>query len=157
MIRIVVVDDHHVVRQGLRGFLETEPDFEIVGEAASGLEVGPLVEQLRPDVLIVDLLMPGVDGFEVTKQVAGQWPQTRVIVLSMYSNEASVQKAFASGAVGYALKDSTATELSRGIREVMAMSFGCGSTCSRFAVESAGERPARFAAASDHLLSQAPL
>jgi len=94
----------------LRGFLETEPDFEIVGEAASGLEVGPLVEQLRPDVLIVDLLMPGVDGFEVTKQVAEQWPQTRVIVLSMYSNEASVQKAFASGAVGYALKDSTATD-----------------------------------------------
>src|SRR5258708_3729051 len=144
MITIVVVDDHHVVRQGLRGFLETEPDFEIVGEAASGLEAGPLVEQLRRDVLIVDLLMPDVDGFEVIKQVVAQWPQTRVIVLSMYSDETSVQKAFGSGAVGYALKDSTASELSRGIREVMAGRRYLAPPLSDLAIEAfirAGQRP----------------
>jgi two-component system, NarL family, response regulator NreC len=120
MLRIVVVDDHHVVRQGLRGFLETEPEFIIVGEAANGVDACTVVEELQPDVLIVDLIMPGLDGLEVTQHVTRHCPNIRVIILSMHGDEASVQKALASGAAGYVLKDSTAGDLVRAIRDVVA-------------------------------------
>jgi DNA-binding NarL/FixJ family response regulator len=120
MLRIVVVDDHHVVRQGLRGFLETEPEFIIVGEAANGVDACTVVEELQPDVLIVDLIMPGLDGLEVTQHVTRHCPNIHVIILSMHGDEASVQKALASGAAGYVLKDSTAGDLVRAIRDVVA-------------------------------------
>jgi DNA-binding NarL/FixJ family response regulator len=148
MLRIVVVDDHHVVRQGLRGFLETEPEFKIVGEAANGLDGCAVVEELQPDVLIVDLIMPGMDGLEVTQHVTQHCPNIRVIILSMHGDEASVQKALACGAAGYVLKDSTAADLTRAIRDVVAGRRYLSSTLSERAIE-AFVRSAQHAASDD--------
>lgn len=117
---IVLADDHPVVRQGLRVLLEAEPDFAIVGEAADGLEVAPLVERLKPNVLVLDLMLPGLNGLEVTRQVHQRTPQTRVIILSMYGNEAYVLEALRKGAAGYVLKAASGAELVRGVREVLA-------------------------------------
>jgi len=120
MITIVLADDHPVVRQGLRVLLEAEPDFAIVGEVADGLEVAPLVERLKPNVLVLDLMLPGLNGLEVTRQVHQRTPQTRVIILSMYGNEAYVLEALRNGAAGYVLKAASGAELVRGVREVIA-------------------------------------
>lgn len=120
MITIVLADDHPVVRQGLRVLLEAEPDFAIVGEVADGLEVAPLVERLKPNVLVLDLMLPGLNGLEVTRQVHQRTPQTRVIILSMYGNEAYVLEALRKGAAGYVLKAASGAELVRGVREVIA-------------------------------------
>jgi DNA-binding NarL/FixJ family response regulator len=120
MITIVLADDHHVVRQGLRALLESEPDFRIVGEASDGLETVRLIDRLRPRILIVDLVMPGLDGLEITRQVTRHTRETRVVVLSMHAGEPYVLKALRNGALGYVLKDSTAGELVAAIREVAA-------------------------------------
>jgi DNA-binding NarL/FixJ family response regulator len=118
MTTIVLADDHHVVRQGLRALLEAEPDFQIVGEAADGREAAQLVKRLQPEVLVLDLMMPGLSGLEVTRQVRQRSPQTRVVILSMYADEAYVLEALRNGAAGYVLKKSTADELVRAVREV---------------------------------------
>lgn len=117
---IVLVDDHVVVRQGLRALLEAEPDFAIVGEAADGLEVPDLVERLKADVLVLDLMLPGLTGLEVTRQVQQRSPQTRIVILSMYANEAYVLEALRNGAAAYVLKEASAADLVHAIREVMA-------------------------------------
>jgi len=119
---IVLADDHHVVRQGLRGFLEAEPDFSIAGEAADGLQAVDLVDRVKPDVLVIDLMMPGLSGLEVTRQVRQRSPRTHIVILSMYSNEAYVLEALRNGAAAYVLKDSTAADLVHAVREVVA---GC--------------------------------
>ena len=118
MITIVLAEDHKVVRQGVRMLLEAEPDFSVLGEAGDGLEALQLVEQLQPDVLIVDVMMPGLTGLEVSRQVSQRLPQTRVIVLSMHANEVYVLEALRSGAVGYVLKDSSADEVVQAVRNV---------------------------------------
>jgi len=117
---IMLADDHKIVRQGLRALLEIEPDFHLVGEAGDGLEAVRLAERLRPDVLVLDLMMPGLTGMEVTLQVGKRSPQTRVIILSMHANEAYVLEALRNGAVGYVLKESSADELVQAVREVVA-------------------------------------
>ena len=119
-VTLLLADDHHVVRQGLRALLEADPDFRVVGEASDGLEVPDLVERLQPRVLIVDLMMPGLNGLEVTRQVSKRSPQTRVLILSMHSNEAYVLEALRNGAAAYVLKDSTAAHLVHAVREVVA-------------------------------------
>ena len=119
-VTLLLADDHHVVRQGLRALLEAEPDFRVVGEASDGLEVPDLVERLKPNVLVVDLMMPGLSGLEVMRQVSKRSPQTRVVVLSMHSNEAYVLEALRNGAAGYILKDSSAADLAHAVREVAA-------------------------------------
>lgn len=118
-IRIVLADDHHVVREGLRALLETEPDFSIVGEAADGLATVDLVERLKPDVLVTDLMMPALSGLEVARQVALRSPTTRVVILSMYANEPYVLEALRNGAAGYVLKDSTGADLVQAVRQVL--------------------------------------
>jgi len=120
MTTIVLADDHHIVRQGLRSLLEAEPDFSVVGETGDGLEAAQLVERLRPDVLVLDLMMPGLNGLEVTRQVSQRSPQTRVVILSMHANEAHVLEALRAGAVAYVLKESTSAELVRAVREAVA-------------------------------------
>jgi two-component system response regulator NreC len=120
MTSIVLADDHHVVRQGLRALLQAEPDFRIVGEAADGLTTLRMVEEAQPDVLVLDLMMPGLSGLEVTRQLTERAVATRIIILSMYANEAYVLEALRHGAVGYVLKRSTADELVRAVREVLA-------------------------------------
>ncbi len=117
---ILLVDDHHVVRQGLRALLEAEPDLSVVGEAADGLEVAKLVERLKPNVLVLDLMMPSLNGLEVTRHVRQRFTETRVVMLSMYANEAYVLQALRNGADGYVVKDATATELVRAVREAAA-------------------------------------
>lgn len=117
---IVLADDHQVVRQGLRALLEAEPGFQLVGEAGDGLEAVRLVDRLRPKVLIVDLMMPGLNGMEVIRQAARAFPQTRIIVLSMHADRAYVVQALKNGATGYVLKDAGATELIRAVLEVTA-------------------------------------
>ncbi len=120
VIKILLADDHQMVRQGLRVMLETEPLFRIVGEAGNGIETCRLVECLVPDVLIVDLKMPGLSGLEVTRQVSQRSPQTRIVILSMYANEGYVLEALRNGAVGYVLKDSSAADLILAVRETVA-------------------------------------
>jgi DNA-binding NarL/FixJ family response regulator len=117
---ILLVDDHHVVRQGLRILLMAEAEFEVVGEAADGREAITLTEKLKPDVLLLDLMMPGLNGLEVTRQLAKSVPQTRILVLSMHATEGYVLQALRNGASGFVLKDSPMDILLQGVREVAA-------------------------------------
>lgn len=110
-ITIVLADDHPIVRQGLRTLLEGQPEYLVVGEADDGLKALDLVEELKPDVLIVDVMMPGLNGLEVTKRVRQRVPQTQVIVLSMHSNEPYVLEALRSGATAYVLKATSTASL----------------------------------------------
>jgi DNA-binding NarL/FixJ family response regulator len=120
MINIVLADDHQVVRKGLKALLCAEPDFSIVGEAGDGLETVTLVQQLQPDVLILALMMAGINGLEVTRQLNKKNPKTGIVILSMHNNEAYVLEALRSGARAYILKESSPEELIRAIREVSA-------------------------------------
>ncbi|MGD2158452.1 MAG: response regulator transcription factor [Anaerolineales bacterium] len=110
-IRILIVDDHSVVRQGLRMFLGLDPAFEIVGEAANGQEAVELVEEQQPDVVLMDLLMPVMNGIEATKIIRNEHPHTEVIALTSVLEDASVVNAVRAGAIGYLLKDTQADEL----------------------------------------------
>ena len=119
--RIVLADDHPIVRQGLRTLLESQPEFQVVGEAENGLTAISLVEQLKPDILILDIMMPGLNGLEVVKRVRQNTPQTQVVVLSLHSNEPYVLEALRSGAAAYVLKASSNASL---IEAVKAVSLG---------------------------------
>jgi DNA-binding NarL/FixJ family response regulator len=116
MIRILIVDDHPVVRDGLRGMLAGEADFEVVGEAASGAEAVLLTERERPDVVLMDLQMPGVDGATATAEIAERFPGTRVLVLTTYDTDADILRAVEAGATGYLLKDAPRERLFPAIR-----------------------------------------
>ena len=116
IVTILLADDHHVVRQGLRSLLESQPGFQVIGETGDGLGVLPLVERLKPQVVILDLMMPGLNGMEVTRQIKDL---ARVIILSMHDNEAYVIQALKNGAYGYVLKDSTAADLIKAVQMVM--------------------------------------
>ncbi len=117
---IVLADDHHIVRQALRTTLDAEPDLAVIGEAGDGLEAVRLVTQLQPDVLITDVVMPGVGGLEACRQVTERVPATRVIVLSMYDDELYVLQALEYGAAGYILKESDIADLIQAIHDVTA-------------------------------------
>ncbi|MCK5318771.1 MAG: response regulator transcription factor, partial [Anaerolineales bacterium] len=118
MIRIVLGEDHQIVRQGLCALLEEEEDIQVIGEAGDGLEVLDLVEQLEPDILVVDLMMPGLHGLEITRQVRKRSRRTLVVVLSMHADESYVIAALKNGASGYVLKDSSASDLVMALHEV---------------------------------------
>jgi two-component system response regulator NreC len=120
MIKIVLADDHRIVRQGIRVLLEAEPDLNILAEAKDGPEAISMVECLHPDILLLDLIMPGMNGLEVTKVVRERFPKTKVVILTMHANEAYVLEALQAGAQGYVIKDSSSEELMRAIREVAA-------------------------------------
>ena len=134
-ISIVLADDHHVIRQGLKALLDAEPDFNVIGETGDGLEVADLVEQLRPHVLVLDLMMPGLSGLEATRRISKRSPGTSVVILSMHSNEAYVLEALKAGANAYVLKKSQADELVQAIREVDAGRSFLSSTLSQRAIE----------------------
>jgi DNA-binding NarL/FixJ family response regulator len=119
MIRVLVVDDHPVVRQGLSAMLRWEPDLEIVGEAADGQEAVRLILEQRPDVVLLDLRLPGLSGVEVMRQVRAQAPAVRFLVLTTYDTDMYIAPALAAGARGYLLKDATPDELMNGVRSVM--------------------------------------
>src|SRR5690349_12033689 len=111
MTNIVLVDDHHLVRQGLRALLEAESGFKVIAEGDTGLGVAELVEQLKPDVLVIDLMMSGLNGLEVTRQITLRKLNTCVIILSMHAEETYVLQALTNGAMGYVLKDAKASDL----------------------------------------------
>jgi DNA-binding NarL/FixJ family response regulator len=134
MISVVLADDHPVVRRGVRTVLEAEPDMRVAGEAANGLEILTVVEKLQPQVLVLDLMMPGLGGLEVTRQIAQRSPATKVVVLSMYASEAYVLEALRNGASGYVVKDAQAGELVRAVREVVAGHRYLGSPLSERAI-----------------------
>lgn len=117
-VTILLVDDHPIVRQGLRHLLDDEPDLKVLGEAGDGVEALLLVERLKPDILIVDMMMPGLNGLEVLRQIKKISPLTRSIVLSMQSAEVYVTEAVKNGAAGYVLKETGPSELVNALREV---------------------------------------
>ena len=117
-LSVLLAEDHPVVREGLRAMLEAEGDFQVVGQTGNSSEVGGMVEELHPDVLVLDLIMPGIGGLNALRELARRRLNTRVVVLSMYANEAYVLEALQNGAGAYVLKQSEAAELVRGIREV---------------------------------------
>lgn len=135
MTTIVLADDHHIVRQGLRALLEAEPDFHVIGEAGDGLEAASLVERLQPDVLVLDLVMPGLSGLETTRNVHQRAPRTRVVILSMHADEAYVLEARRNGAAGYVLKNSSLADLVLAVREVAAGRRYLGPPLSECAIE----------------------
>lgn len=118
MTTLVLADDHAMVRQGLRRLFEAEPDLTVVAETGDGLEVVGLVERYRPDVLVVDLVMPGLDGLEITRRVGERVPETRVVVLSMHAHERYVVEAFQRGAMAYVVKEESIAELVRAVYAV---------------------------------------
>ena len=116
-VRILLADDHTLVRQGLRKLLEERPDWEVVAEAADGREAVRLAEQHRPDVAIVDVAMPLLNGIEATRQITRRVPETRVLVLSMHADEAYVRQILQAGGTGYLLKDSADVDLLEAVSE----------------------------------------
>lgn len=116
MIRVLLVDDHPVVREGIRGMLSTEPDLEIVGEAGSGPEAVVRVAALEPDVVLMDLRMPGGDGAEATERIRADHPAVHVLVLTTYDTDTDILRAVEAGATGYLLKDTPRAELADSIR-----------------------------------------
>lgn len=119
-IRIVIADDHSVVRRGLRMFLKQDPELEVVGEAANGDEAVRLAQQLQPDIVLMDLLMPVMDGIAATALIRRELPDTEVIALTSVLEDASVVGAVRAGAIGYLLKDTDADALCRAIKAAAA-------------------------------------
>jgi len=119
-IRLLLADDHAIVRRGLQLFLKTQPDFELVGEAATGQEVLERVAELQPDIVLMDLHMPVVNGIEATRQIKASHPAVKVIVLTSFSDHDHVLPAVKAGAKGYLLKDIEPDELAKSIRQVYA-------------------------------------
>ena len=110
-IRLILADDHAVIRSGLRLVLERQPEFKVVGEAADGSEAITLAEQLLPDVAVLDVAMPNLNGIEAARQITSKSPKTAVVILSMHSDEGYVLRALNVGARGYLLKDSPESDL----------------------------------------------
>ncbi|HEX6304781.1 MAG TPA: response regulator transcription factor [Anaerolineales bacterium] len=118
IIRVMVVDDHHIVREGLRALIETEPGLELVGEAKDGYEAVVETRSLKPDVILMDLVMPRMDGLEAISQIKRENEEAQILVLTSYSEDSKVFSAIKMGAMGYLLKDSLPEDLLRAIRDV---------------------------------------
>jgi NarL family two-component system response regulator LiaR len=114
--RVLIVDDHGVVREGLRAYLELEPDIQVVGEAKDGVEAVRRAAELQPDVVLMDLVMPNMDGVDATSRIKQQQPATHVIILTSFLDDERVVPAIRAGATSYLLKDVAATDLARAIR-----------------------------------------
>jgi NarL family two-component system response regulator LiaR len=117
-IRVLVADDHAIVRKGIRALLATEPDIEVVGEAENGREAVIETEKLRPDVILMDLVMPEMDGIEAIRRITARQPEARILVLTSFAADDKVFPAIKAGALGYLLKDSGPEELVQAIHQV---------------------------------------
>jgi DNA-binding NarL/FixJ family response regulator len=117
-VRILLVDDHRIVREGLSSMLHTQPDLQVVGEAANGHEAIARIEDLRPDVVLLDLEMPELDGVHVLKHIRSRFPEVRVVVLTAFASDERILDAVRAGAKGYLLKDAGLAEVIQAIRTV---------------------------------------
>jgi DNA-binding NarL/FixJ family response regulator len=117
-IRILIVDDHEIVREGLQTLLAEEPDFEVAGSAGDGASAVALAKATKPDVILMDLLMPGLDGIEATRRILRDNPSARVLVLTTFADDQHVREAIQAGAIGYLLKDVLKADLVRALRDV---------------------------------------
>lgn len=135
MTTIVLGDDHQVVLEGLQSLLENEPDYRIVGEANEGWEVVRMVERLQPEILILDLMMPGLNGLEIVRQVKKLSPSTGIIIFTMHANESYVVEALRNGALAYVLKSSPMDAMKQALQEVVAGRRYLGSPLSERAIE----------------------
>ena len=137
---IVLADDHHIVRQGFKSLLDSQEGFSVIAEAGNGLEAVKITANLKPDVLVADLMMPSLNGMEVIRQVRRLSPNTRVIILSMYMDEPYVIEALQNGAWGYVLKESNISDLIKAIREVAGGRHYLGSPLSELAIAAYKEK-----------------
>jgi DNA-binding NarL/FixJ family response regulator len=142
MITAIIADDHDIVRRGLRGILESENNYRVVGEASDGLTAAQLVEKLKPHVLILDLNMPRLHGIEVLRQARQTSPHTKVLVLSMHNDEPYVIEALRAGAMAYILKGSESTEITHALKEVLAGRRFLSATLSEWAINALMTKPA---------------
>lgn len=117
-IRIFIADDHAIVREGLRALLGTEPGLELVGEASDGIQAVDKIHALKPDVILLDMMMPRMDGLEAIIEIKQDWPDARIIVLTSFSDDEKVFSAIRKGALGYLLKETSADDLLKAIRSV---------------------------------------
>ena len=140
-IRVLIVDDHAVVRSGLSKFLLVSRDLALVGEAADGAEAVQLVALHQPDVVLMDLMMPGTDGVTATRAIRSKYPHTQVVALTSFSEEAQVQGALQAGALGYLQKNTTAAELAAAIRAAHAGRMTLSSEAARVLAQSATQQP----------------
>lgn len=115
-IRVMLVDDHDMVRRGLAAFLQVKPDLELVGEARDGEEAVAVCRRVRPDVILMDLVMPEMDGAAATRAIKKSWPDTKVIALTSFQENALVREVLEAGAIGYLLKNVTVDELAAAVR-----------------------------------------
>src|SRR5947199_476478 len=116
-ITVLLAEDHHIVREGFRSLLRHEPDIEVVGEAETGRQAVQLARKLTPDVVVMDIAMPLLNGLEATRQITKEVPSTKVLILSSYSDDEYVNQLTEAGAVGYLLKQTAAADLIKAIRE----------------------------------------
>jgi DNA-binding NarL/FixJ family response regulator len=134
-IRILLADDHHMIRQGLRVLLEREPDFSVVGEATDGHEALALTDKLNPNIVVMDVCMPTLNGVDATRKIHADHPNIRVVVLSAYSERNRVAEALFAGACGYLLKSSAFEELITAVRTVISGKTYLGSGVSNAALD----------------------
>jgi len=119
-IRILTVDDHHLIRAGVSSFLATEPGLEVIAEATNGEEALEKYRAVRPDLVLMDLSMPVMDGLAATRAILAEFPDARIVVLTTYAGDEDIHRALDAGAMGYVVKDMLATEVLKVIRSVMA-------------------------------------
>lgn len=135
IVRILLADDHHLVRTGMRALLQSFPNVEVVGETGDGREAIELVQTLAPNIVLMDIAMPGLNGLDATARIVKEFPHTRVIILSMHANEEYVQQALRAGAAGYLLKNAAPEELGLAIQAVTRGETWLSPAISRLVVE----------------------
>jgi DNA-binding NarL/FixJ family response regulator len=156
MIRVVIADDQGMVRAGFRSLLESEPDIEVVGDAADGEQAIAAVRRLRPDVVLMDIRMPGLDGLEATRRLVRDGTTARVLVLTTFDLDEYVFDALRAGASGFLLKDATAEELASAVRLLAQGDALLAPAVTRRVIEAFGQLPARDTAAVERLAELSP-
>lgn len=147
-VRVILVEDHHIVREGLRALLEQRPEFVVVAEADNGDDAVRLTELHRPDVVVMDLNLPGLNGVDATKLIRERHPATHVLVLSMYSTEEHVRPAIRAGAAGYLLKGSGLSDLVAAILAVASGNVFFSPPVARIVLDDSAPSPAQLASPS---------
>lgn len=151
MIKVILADDHELVRTGLRRLLDDQEDIKVVGEAENGLAALAVVEQFRPDVAILDINMPGLNGIEATEKLRKRYPRLKILIVSMHNDQLFPQRVFAAGANAYLTKDTGICEIMHAISEVMACKqYICNEVAQKLALSNLnGEEPSPFTQLSE--------